>query len=231
MKAVAGLLLLLAAFAARAAAPTEVTAEYKLSINGFPGARVQESYVRKGDAYSIESKSTTEGPLKALRDETLTYTSTGRVGSGGLVPLVFERRQLADRSRDVRATFDWSKGLMRSEYRGEASDVELPRGTQDRLSMMYQFMHMAPGGSTVEASMSNGRKVEHYTYRLVEEARLKTPAGEFDTLHYERVVKDPGHGKAELWLARDHHNLPVRVVFEDAKGLRLDQTLVLLQAR
>lgn len=231
MRAVASCLLLLAALSARAAAPTEVSAQYQLSINGLAGGRVQESYVRKGDAYSIESKSTTEGLLKLLRDETLTYTSSGRVGAGGLVPLVFERRQARDPSRDIRATFDWAKGLMRSEYRGEASDVELPSGTQDRLSMMYQFMHMSPGNGTVEANMSNGRKVEHYTYRLVDEARLKTPAGEFDTLHYERVVKEPGHGKAELWLARDHHNLPVRVVFEDAKGMRLDQTLVALQAR
>jgi preprotein translocase subunit SecD len=31
-----------------------------------PGGRVQESYVRKGDAYAIESKSTTEGVVKLL---------------------------------------------------------------------------------------------------------------------------------------------------------------------
>jgi hypothetical protein len=36
--------------------------------------------------------------------------------------------------------------------------------------------------------MSNGRKVELYTYRFVDEVRIATPAGEFDTLHFERVT-------------------------------------------
>ena len=43
---------------ARSAAPTEVKAEYKV-VHQRPliGARVQESYVRKGDTYTIQSKS------------------------------------------------------------------------------------------------------------------------------------------------------------------------------
>jgi len=79
--------------------------------------------------------------------------------------------------------------------------------------------------------MSNGRKVEHYTYRLVEEVRIVTPMGEFDTLHVERVTYAPTDSKAEVWLAKDHHNFPVRIVFDDPKGLRLEQTIVALQAR
>ena len=230
MKLLAGLLLLLAATAPRAA-PTEVNAEYKVFINGLLGARVQESYVRKGDAYTIESKSTADGAVKMFRDETLVYISEGRFGAGGLEPRVFERRQASDRSRDVRATFDWKNGVMHSSYKGESSEVGLPPGTQDRLSMMYQFMNHVPRGNTVEVNMSNGRKIERYTYRLTEEVRLKTPAGDFDTLHYERVVTEPGQSKAQLWLAKDKFNLPVRVLFEDAKGIRLDQTIVELQAR
>jgi hypothetical protein len=53
--------------------------------------------------------------------------------------------------------------------------------------------------------------------------RVKTPAGEFDTYHYERVTTDPKEAKAEVWLAKDQHNLPVRVVFDDPRGLKLEQ--------
>ena len=62
--------------------------------------------------------------------------------------------------------------------------------------------------------MSNGRKVERYTYRLVGEVRLATPAGEFETMHFERVVESARESKAEVWLAKDRFNFPVRVVFD-----------------
>ena len=59
----------------------------------------------------------------------------------------------------------------------------------------------------------------------------RTPAGEFDTLQYERVISEPDENRASVWLAKDRFNFPVRVVFDDPKGLRLEQTLVDLQAK
>ncbi len=77
--------------------------------------------------------------------------------------------------------------------------------------------------------MSNGRKVETYTYRLVDEARITTPAGEFDTLHFERVTVEKNDRHVEVWLAKERHNFPVRVVFDDPRGLRVEQSLVALR--
>jgi hypothetical protein len=120
---------------------------------------------------------------------------------------------------------------MLSTYGGESSEVPLPSATQDRISLMYQFMNLPLGEATVTMPMSNGRKVDMYTYRLVDEVRLATPAGEFDTRHYARVTTDPKESKAEVWLAKSHFNFPVRVVFDDPKGLRLEQLLVAFEAR
>ena len=120
---------------------------------------------------------------------------------------------------------------MQSRFKGETSQHQLPRETQDRISMMYQFMHLKPSSGNLVIAMSNGRKVEHYTYRLVEEVRIATPMGEFDTLHVERVTYSPKDSKADVWLAKDHFNIPVRVVFDDPRGLRLEQNIVALQTR
>jgi hypothetical protein len=92
-------------------------------------------------------------------------------------------------------------------------------------------MNLTPGSRTVEMHMSNGRKVELYTYRFVGEQDLDTPAGRFDTLHYERVTSDAKESKAQVWLAKDRFNFPVRVVFDDPRGLRVEQVLVGLEAR
>jgi hypothetical protein len=211
--------------------PSHVEAEYRITSGGVVIGRVRETFVREGATYRIESVTRSEGPLKLFLDDTVTLLSEGRIGPEGLVPMRFEQRRARDGSRDIHATFDWAGSLLRSEYRGEAHTQPLPPGTQDRLSVMYQFMNVATRVNEVRVPMSNGRKVEHYNYRKVDEPVLTTPAGEFATVHFERVLDAPDDGQAQLWLAKDRFNLPVRVVFMDAKGLKLDQQLVSLVTR
>ena len=213
------------------AMPSEISAEYQLTNNGITIGRVQESFVRTADTYTISSVSRAEGILKVLYDEQITLSSAGRVVNGNLQPLKFAERRVRDPQRSVNAVFDWEQGVLQSQFKGETSQVPLPRDTQDRISMMYQFMNLPTRQGNFVILMSNGRKVEHYTYRLVDEVRIKTPAGEFNTFHFERVTYGPKESRAEVWLAKERENFPVRVVFDDPKGLRLQQDLVAIQTR
>jgi hypothetical protein len=213
------------------AAPSEISAEYKLTAEGIPIGSVNESYVRTGDSYSIESVTRSAGMLKVFFDDRIILTSTGRVVAAGLQPLAFAQHRASTDKGAVKATFDWEHGVMHSEANGNTNDVPLPRDTQDRISVMYQFMNLTQASALVTLPMSNGRKVELYTYRLVDQVRIDTPAGAFDTVHYERVTASPKESKAELWLAKDRFNFPVRIVFDDTKGLRLEQSLVALRSR
>ena len=228
-RALALLFLFTLATAARAL-PVEVSAQYRLMSAGVLIGIVNESFRREGDRYSIRSVTRSEGALKLVLDDNVTVQSRGRINDAGLQPLEFEQKRAGDTSRDIRATFDWERGVMVSRYKGESREIPLPKATQDRLSVMYQFMTLKPT-STVELNMSNGRKVDLYTYRLVEQARLATPAGDFDTVHYERVTSSPTDRKTAVWLARDRFNIPVRVVYDDPKGLKLEQVLTQLQVR
>jgi len=213
------------------AMPSEISAEYQLTNNGITIGRVQESFVRSGDTYTISSVSRAEGILKVLYDEQITLSSAGRVVNGNLQPLKFAEKRVRDPQRSVNAVFDWEQGVLQSQFKGETTQVPLPRDTQDRISMMYQFMNLPTRQGNFVILMSNGRKVEHYTYRLVDEVRIKTPAGEFNTFHFERVTYGPKESRAEVFLAKERENFPVRVVFDDPKGLRLQQDLVVLQTR
>ena len=77
--------------------------------------------------------------------------------------------------------------------------------------------------------MSNGRKVEPLHVPPGGRAAARDAGGRVrHPALRARHAKAPGESRAQLWLAKDRFNLPVRVVFEDAKGLRLDQTLVSL---
>ena len=221
----------LAASVPALAMPSEISAEYQLTNNGITIGRVLESFVRKGDTYSISSVSRSEGVLKVFYDEQITLQSSGRVVANGLQPMQFDEKRMKEPKRDVSATFDWDRGVLNSRFRGETNEVPLPRETQDRISMMYQFMNVSPRSGKYVMAMSNGRKVEHYTYELVGEERITTPAGDFETFHLARVTYSPKESKADVWLAKDRNNFPVRVVFDDPRGLRVEQSLVALRAK
>lgn len=230
MKLLAALLVSAAAQAAPTI-PAQITAEYEVTNLGIRIGRVNETFQRQADEYRIQSVTRAEGPLKVFLDDQVTLESSGKVVASGLKPLHFEQRRAKDSRRDVEAVFDWDRGVIRNTFRGEQNTIPLPRDTQDRLSLMYQLMHANVVDGTMQVPMSNGRKVEMYTYRFVAEARISTPAGDFDTLHFERVTTSPKDNKAQVWLAKDRFNFPVRIVFDDHKGLRLEQTLLALQAR
>jgi hypothetical protein len=213
------------------AAPVQIAAEYRLSTSGVTIGHVSETFDRKADAYAIRSVTRSEGPLKLLLDDQLTLESTGRLVATGLQPLEFSQRRARDSSRDIKSTFDWDKGVMHTMMHGEGSQTALPRETQDRISVMYQFMNLPTYGDLVIMPMATARKIEFYTYRLVDEVKLATPAGEFQTRHYERVVTDAKQTRAEVWLAKDRFNFPVRVVFDEPRSLRLEQDLLELKMR
>ena len=230
MKTLLALLLGLVASTAALALPTDIAAEYNLVFTGLTIGHVSETYSRTGDTYAIRSVARSEGPLKLFLDDQITMQSSGRVVASGLQPLEFAQHRAKTSKGAVQATFDWEHRVMHSTSGDNRSEVPLPDATQDRISVMYQFMNLKPGAGTVTMPMSNGKKVELYTYRFVDEEPLETPAGRFDTLHYERVVASPKESKAQVWLAKDRFNFPVRVVFDDPKGLRIEQILVGLQA-
>ena len=227
----AALLVSSSAAGAVAAPPSEVKAEYAVIHTGMTIGRINEIFVSRGDTYSAQSVTKSEGPLKVLLDDQITLESSGKIGASGLQPLEFVQRRLKDSKRDTKTSFDWDKGTVATELHGERTEVSLPRDTQDRLSAMYQFLHLASFGPTLAMPMAMGRRVDTYNYRLVDEGKVATPAGEFNALHYARVIDKPSDTKVDVWLAKDRFNFPVRAIFDDPKGFRLEQTLVTLNTR
>lgn len=222
---------------AGAAPPQQVDAQYIVTTNGgITIGRATESFARKGDTYTIRNEMRSEGVLKTFVDDQFTVESTGRVGKDGLKPLEYNERRAKDNRRDLKSTFDYRIDVVHTVMRDEPSDAWFPPGTQDRISVMYQFAHMGDLGETLVIPMTDRRRVKTYTYRLVGEERVTTPAGEFDTRHYQRVIEqiipgEPRETKVDVWLAKARSNFPVRVIFDDPKGFKLEQSLVSLEIR
>jgi Protein of unknown function (DUF3108) len=216
------------AASAAVALPTEIRATYSIYKSGMLIAQDEETFLREGDTYKIVSESRPEGALKLFFKERIVITSEGMVNAEGLKPLAYEYRR-ADPSRTVRARFDWGKSEITSQHGDKREVFALPALTQDRLSSMYQFMINTPHANEIIAWMSSGKKSERYAYVKRGEPTVSTKAGEFATVHYARAA-DAGDAKAELWLAKDRHYLPVRVAYTDKNG-SFEQVLTSLRTR
>ena len=98
--------------------------------------------------------------------------------------------------------------------------------------MMYQFMHMKKFGQTLVRAHGGPAQDRDSTPTASWTRRSSTRRPASSTrCHYERVVNNPNETRADVWLAKDRFNFPVRVVFDDPKGFRLEQTVVALETR
>jgi hypothetical protein len=211
------------------AAPSVVDAEYKIFKNGILIAYVTEKFERKGSTYRIDSTSVASGGLKMFVQDKVVMAAVGHFGAAGLQPDMYEdlRTNPAD---SVRLTFDWPKMLLKTRRGEKEESAPLTPGALDRLSFLYQFMWVTrPDGYKVD--MSGGRKLETIRFRVSDTPVLKTPAGTFETVHLERIRASDREDRAQLWLAKDKGNVPVRIWFESPDGTILDQTIVELKTQ
>lgn len=210
-------------------APSVVEAEYKIFKNGILIAYVTEKFERKGESYRIDSTSVASGGLKMFVQDKVVMATEGKFGAPGLQPLLYEDLR-SNPNDSVRLTFDWPKMVLKTKRAGKEESEPLTRGALDRLSFLYQFMWVTRFDG-YKVDMSGGRKLETFHFRKVGEPVLKTPAGTFETVHLERIRANNREDKAQLWLAKERGNVPIRIWFESPDGTILDQAIVELKAQ
>lgn len=215
--------------------PTYMRASYKVQRGGILVGTIDEKFERfvdpdrAGERYKITSTSRAAGAIAVFYRDQIQYTSEGQISASGFTPLLFASSRKNDTARNFTTRFFWKKNEMVREHqtdgRIEQETFNLPPGTQDRLSAIYQFMVISPGKQVVSTNMTQGKNAEKYVYLKQGEPKLTTPAGEFETIHYARDVKQR-ESKAQMWLAKTKNFVPVRIIFEDSKGTLLEQTLI-----
>jgi len=96
---------------------------------------------------------------------------------------------------------------------------------------MYQFLFLSPEKvQLLEFPMTNGKKIEHYRYELAGHEQIDTPIGKLDTLHLVKKRERDENG-IEVWLAGDRHLFPVKVLFLENDGSRIEQVITRLDIK
>ena len=185
----------------------------------FTMGQVALSYTIKSNNYTITSIGEASGLVSLFVPGKHVQVSQGKVTRAGLKPESFwiERGQKADKRDSVQ--FDWSQQILTYPLRNRES-VSLPDKAQDFLSFLYQFSFVPPQANH-GVFVTDGRKLDRYTYDLIGEETLETSFGLVATLHI--AARKEGRIAAELWLAKDYELLPVKIQLVDKKGDTLTQ--------
>lgn len=213
-----------------AGAPASVNATYEVKVNGGPVGTLSEHYAARDGAYRITSTSQPTGVFALVPRLAFRLVSEGAVSREGLRPRRFEGRRARGDAVEAGAEFDWEARELTVRHDGRVETLALPRGAQDRLSVMYEFMHRLPrlaAASELEVHVTNGRRLDHYRYSVRRDVELDTPLGRLKTVHLVRLreADDNGH---EVWLASEQDYVPVRMLIVERDGPRFEQIITQL---
>ena len=213
------LLLLSLAAAALAEPLPRLKVTYELQRNGSAIADVTERLEYADGSYKLTETWKGRG-LYALLGSAR-RVSQGRIADGVLRPReFFDERSGRDTAR---AWFDWKRNVITMQYKGEKKTKGLEPGAQDRLSFLLALSLLPGRAQGASYQIADGKGVSHHRYELKERERIKTPAGEFDTVRVERVRKPKDKDRVELWLAVEIGYIPVRLLDVEEDGARYDQ--------
>ena len=197
--------------------PPRLEVTYLLTRNGSAMAEVVERLEYSNGNYQLTETWKGKGIYALLG-------SARRVSQGTISHNVLRPREFFDErsGRDTaRAWFDWKTQTLTMQYKGNRGTEPLPANAQDRLSFLFALSLLPGNGDSVSYSIADGKGLSRHTYKVVGRERLRTPAGEFDTVKVARQGDD--RETAELWLASERSYIPVRLLIQEKDGNRYDQ--------
>jgi hypothetical protein len=205
-------------------APRSIESVYDLHYGGARIGEVKESFSRDGERYSIESVARAIGPLALVLPGPLMLSSKGQITPEGLKPVAFSSRQGNNAKKTYFADFGWNSGILTLRKHDKQEEHELRPGTLDTLTLIYQFLFAPPSNGRTDFYLTTGKKLQRYAYRVVGDEKIKTPLGVINAIHISKVVTEKSDASYDVWVDKDRHFVPVRVIAKD-DGRTVEQVL------
>lgn len=206
-----------------------IEASYEISTKGIKIAVITEKFTRTDSHYRIESVTKPVGLLALFKPDTLYVVSEGDITAQGLHPLNFVYKRSQETLKNTAANFDWQQSVLLLSDRYGQRVEPLTTGTQDRLSVMYQFRFVSFLHDRKEVTMdiTNGSKIDRRQYLVHARQTLKVPLGELETIYLSTAPQETSW-KTEIWLSVENGNFPCKVILTEDNGDQLTQVLTAL---
>lgn len=193
--------------------PVEIRARYRTSVMGFDFNMNREWHM-EGRQYSIVDTTTLLGfKFSAISD--------GAIGEQGLQPKNFQI--LVNNGVNRFAQFDRSSMTMSYGKPSKPKKMNFNNSIQDISSIGFQ-MALAYGDKAQDVQVTAGTGIYTIQMQLVGEEKIRLPVGIIRTLHIHGQSLTGESASADIWLAPDYRNMPVKVKVS-SEGRTLDQSL------
>ena len=198
--------------------PPSTRLSYRVSGNfrGPVEGQARVEWLRNGTRYQVHmdlSVGPSFAPLVSRR-----VSSEGEITEQGLYPLRYDEETRALLAKPRRLLVTLATDLVRL-----ANGNELPRpaGVQDSASQFVQLTwlfttrpELLQPGQSVDVPLALPRRMEVWTYEVLDEETLNTPFGPVPTVHVKprRQARQGTDLVAEVWFAPGFQYLPVRIL-------------------
>jgi hypothetical protein len=204
--------------------PPRVDISYSITSGSLEG-EVNDTLEIKRESgsrsYLISSESRAKGLLALTQPDPVIRDSEGTITThGSMRPSRFSDQH--GKNLPKVAIFDWGKKLLTLQYKGKEEQRALPADAQDKLSLPYSFIFSPVSGKVINLHETDGKRLEMVHY-VVSKETLDTPMGKLETIVLTRQKENDGERDKKIWLAVDHHMLPVRIVAAEKMGIVTDQ--------
>jgi hypothetical protein len=204
---------LLGCAALHAAALPDFTATYKLSRGALTIGTSRIALTREPDGgYHYDSHSWPTRWVAWLLKEKLHETSSGHLDENGPRPDKYHYlRTGGKKERVAHLTFDWGTRIVVNNVAGSRWKMDIPVGTQDKLSMSLGMMQaLARGEEDFSFDIADGGKLKKYRFKVLGEETLELPTGMLKTVKVVKLRNDNPR-KTFVWCAPELNYLPVRI--------------------
>lgn len=213
---------------ARLPAPSFVDMDFDVKrVNAFGSGRAHYRYQAEPQGkYSLRSEMEAVGLASIAFAGKRIETSNGKITEQGLQPEAYRVEVTGKPDKLQAASFDWVNHKLTLKTAKTEVVEELPEGTQDFLSFMYQFMFVPPL-EQMEWPLTNGKMVRVYNYQFISEEVIATKFGQINTYHIAKSSGD-AEEKTDVWLAEDYRFIPIKIlkITKDGSGYEFIATRI-----
>ncbi len=206
--------------------PTPYRALYKADYKGVPisATGIRELRRLEGNEYLLTSSA--KSFIASIEEQTrFRFDDTNSV-----IPIEYQyHRKGLGKNRSDTLTFDWASARASQGDQGEEWAMDLEAGVQDKLSYQLEMREdlvrardLGADWPEMHYQIADKGTLQEYTFKVVGEESVETPAGVFRTIKAMRVRENSSR-VTNFWLAPDYDFLLVRFeqIEENGRGFTL----------
>jgi hypothetical protein len=213
---------------AEAAVPRPFSATYAVSYRGVGAGTVTFDFAHDAATgrYIYETHASPSALARLFVSKAAMERSVMEIDEAGTRPIHW---QLDDgksgKEDDGELHFDWSRKLVTGVVEGEAIDLAIEPGTQDRSSISIAVTtSLLRGVEPGTIPLIDDNRIKRYTYTKKEAATVDSALGKIDTVIYEST-REGSNRTARFWMAPSLEFLPVRA--EQVRKGKVETVMVL----